>query len=291
MNKQMRLVLCLGLVALVALCPASPAQAKNNKNSGAQQAIKRVEEEIKAYEAKLKNARDRMKAAEEKGEEVEPLIEPAERDMRRLKSEMQEKQRERAQASRAMQDRIKADPGIADARMALEEAEDKRDKLKAKLMPAIESDEQYRKLAAKRDASEQWLAKCKREGRELDVPAAATTLARDQGALSTLVQARLSEDKAYQAVEAEVSKAQSARRATEREAAERYHRESGLVVIDAVYADKQEAYREARDKHRDLESKFSKARSDHRDAKADAEWAARRIALRKERIRVLQRNR
>jgi len=280
-------VLCLFVVALSVVSLAGPAHAKNN--SGNEAAIKRIEEEIKAYEKTLKAAQERMKAANEKGAEVEPLIDPAEKQLRDAKTSMEDQQRERATASREMQETIKSDPSIEEARLALEQAEDRRDLLTQKLMPDIKAEEEYQELAAKRDRSEAYLKTVKQEGRELDIPGAATAFAKDQGALSSYVQDRLSSIPAYKTVEGEVGKAQSHRRETERAVSKRCREESGLESIDAIYAEKRDAYQESRESLRDLERKFKSLRSAYEDAKDEAKWAARRIALHQDRIATLKR--
>lgn len=285
--KQTQMVLCLLLGAAVVFGFGEQAVAKK-KESAAQQLIKRLQEDIKGYQAKLKTAQDKMTAANEAGEEVEPLIEPKEKEMREWKEEMDSEQRKRIAASREMKEKLEADEGIEEARVALEKAEDARDTLMAELMPKIKAQEKYQELAGARDAAARYLEKVKREKSELDIPYAATELAKTQGALGTYVQAQLTEVPEYKAVEDAVSEAQSHRRNTEREATERYRRESGLDVIDERYEERQKAYRQAREDLRDLERKFKSLRSDYEDAEKDAKWANRRIEIANSRIKALQ---
>lgn len=286
-GRSIRVVVCLCLIGVV-VGYGGPAEAKK-KSSGADQLIKRVEEDLKGYEQKLKAAQERMKLANSEGEEVEPLIEPAEAEMVRWQEAMDAQQGKRAAASREMQAKIQADPKIESVRVAEEKAEDRRDGLAAELMPKIESADGYQELAKKRDASAKWLDKCKQEKRDEDVPYAATAFARDQGALSTFVQDQLASVPAYKAAADAVSQAQSDRRATERAVAERWRAESGLETIDAVYKEQQGAYREAREKLRELERRFKGLRSAYEDAEKDADWAARRIEIAKNRIETLKR--
>lgn len=288
MNRtQIRRLGCAVVIALVAVGAAVPAQA--NKESTAQKMIKRIEEDIKGYEQKLKAAQERMESANAEGEEVQPLIEPAEKQMKDFKEAMEAQQRKRAAASREMQEKVKADPGIEQARVALEEAEAQRDQLAAELMPGIEAEEAYHELAGKRDAAARRLEKVKKEEREVEVPYAATALAKAQGELGTYVQGRLRSDPAYKAVEDVVSEAQSHRRETEKQVAARYRAEAGLDSMDAVYEDQRDAYRESREALRDLERRFKKLRSDYKDAEKDAQWASRRISIAKSRIEALRR--
>lgn len=290
-SRSIRAVIGLLVLAVLSLGYAGLAQAKDNKQSTADKMVKRIQEDIKGYEQKLKAAEERMKAANSDGEKIEPLIKPTEVEMLRWKESMDQQQDKRAKASHEMQAKFDADPKVKAAGEALEKALAQRERLAAKLMPKIEAEQKYQELEAKRDASAKHLDKVKRENRTEDVPYAATALARDQGALGTYVQDELSANAEYKAEADAVDAAQVHKRTTEKEAMDRYRTESGLASIDGVYEEQQSAYRESREKLRDLERTLNGLRSEYKDAEKDAAWARQRIKIAKSRIETLQRKR
>lgn len=289
-RKLLPFLSCCLLIAMITGGDITTVQAnKNNKDSAAKKMIKKLQDEVKVYEQKLKQAQARMKEINAEGEKVQPLIEPAEKAVRNFKEAMESEQRKRIAASREMNEKIESDPKIGEVRAALEKAERKRDEVMAKLLPKIRSAEMYQKLEEKRDAAQQYLDKVKREQNKPALPYAATEFAKHEGALATYVQDQLKDIPEYKAAAAAAAEAQAHRLETERGIAERCRAESGLDSIDEKYESNRDAYRDSREKLRDLEIKFKKLQSDYKDAEKDADWAAQRITLREKRIKILQR--
>ena len=296
-NKQIQFGKCLFLVVLFALALLMPAQVVANPSKD--ELIRRLQADLKYYKQSLEAAEQRMKNANEEGEKVQPLIEPAKELMLSSEERFVATQRERSAAFREMTQAIREDERIAQAKQEVEEAEQACAQRVEQLMPGIQEQEDYQKLAAKVASAQQSLdeaksvdyepEKTKREQRQRRIAIAAQLLAKYQGELGTYVQDLLDADEDYLALSNALNDAKQIRLETEQLVAEQSRDDANVDALNKEYYEDRDTFHQARKEYRDLDARFRELRSDYNDAKKDAEKFNRLIANAETRITNLSR--